>query len=155
VLPRFRFVPRVTFHSTHLEALAAARAGGWNVARNEQCVGPARTVVYPQRALSLEVEDQGGRVRLRYRAPAGAFLVAATTFDPGWYARVDGSPLTVRSTAACQLGVELPPGEHRLDLQYRDPRVPAGAALSLAALAAGTAALLWRPRRTTAAKAMT
>jgi hypothetical protein len=147
VLPRFRFVPRVTFHSTHLEALAAARATGWNVARNEQCVGPARTVAYPQRAVSLEVEDQGGRIRLHYRAGQGAFLVAAMTFDPGWHARVDGSPVAVRLTAACQLGVELPPGEHRLDLRYRDPQVPAGAALSLAALAVGAAALLRRTKR--------
>jgi hypothetical protein len=155
VLPRFRFVPRVTFHATHPEALAAARAGGWNVARSEHCVGTARTVAYSQRAVSLEVEDQGGRIRLHYRAGQGAFLVAAMTFDPGWRARVDGSPVAVRPTAACQLGVELPPGEHRLDLRYRDPRVPAGAALSLAALALGTAALLRRTKRTTVAKAMT
>jgi hypothetical protein len=63
--------------------------------------------------------------------------------------------VAVRPTAACQLGVELPPGEHRLDLRYRDPWMPAGAALSLAALAVGTAALLRRPKRTTVAKAMT
>jgi hypothetical protein len=147
VLPRFRFVPRVTFHATHPEALAAARAGHWNVARDEQCVGPARGLVYPRRAELLEVEDQGGRLLLHYRAGQGAFLVAATTFDPGWSARVDGSPVTVSPTAACQLGVELPAGEHRLDLRYRDPRVPAGAALSLAALAAGAVALLRRTKR--------
>ena len=155
VLPRFRFVPRVTFHATHAEALAAARASGWNVARNEQSVGPARAVAYPQRAISLEMEDQGGRVRLHYRAAQGAFLVAATTFDPGWRARVDGLTVAVRPTAACQLGVELPPGEHRLELEYRDRQLPAGAALSLAALVLGIAALLRRPQRTTAMKAMT
>jgi hypothetical protein len=154
VLPRFRFVPRVTFHSTHAEALAAARTSGWNLARNEQVVGPPRTVVYSPAAV-LEVEDQGGRMRLHYRAARGAFLVAATTFDRGWSARVDGSPAAVRPTAACQLGVELPPGEHRLDLQYRDPRVPAGAAISVAALALGTAALLWRTKRPAAPMAMT
>ncbi|HEV7786648.1 MAG TPA: hypothetical protein VGQ28_14985, partial [Thermoanaerobaculia bacterium] len=147
VLPRFRFVPRVTFHATHPEALAAARAGGWNVARNEQCVGPPRTAAYPQRAVLLEIEDQGGRLLLHYRAARGAFLVAATTFDPGWRARLDGLPVAVSPTAACQLGVELPPGEHRLDLRYRDPWLPAGAALSLAALAVGTAALLRRTKR--------
>jgi hypothetical protein len=62
--------------------------------------------------------------------------------------------VAVRPTAACQLGVELPPGEHRLDLQYRDPKVPAGAALSLAALALAAAGLLRRRKRTTVAKAM-
>jgi uncharacterized membrane protein YfhO len=111
-------------------------------------------VVYAPAAV-LEVEDQGGRMRLHYRAAREAFLVAATTFDRGWSARVDGSPAAVRPTAACQLGVELPPGEHRLDLQYRDPQVPAGAAISVAALALGTAALLWRTKRTAAPAAMT
>jgi len=160
VLPRFRFVPRVTFHATHREALAAARAGHWNVARDEQSVqsaGPPRSAVYSQRVQLLEVEDQGGRLLLHYRAGQGAFLVAATTFDSGWNARVDGSPVAVRPTAACQLGVELPPGEHRLDLRYRDPWMPAGAALSLAALAAGMIAMataMARLRRTKRAAAM-
>jgi hypothetical protein len=155
VLPRFRFVPHVTFHATHGEALAAARAGHWNVARDEQSVGPARSVAYPQRAQLLEVEDQGGRLLLHYRAGQGAFLVAATTFDPGWSARVDGLTVAVSPTAACQLGVELPPGEHRLDLRYRDPWVPAGAALSLAALAAGMIAMAMALlRRTKRAGAM-
>ncbi|HSS77489.1 MAG TPA: hypothetical protein VLV54_12180 [Thermoanaerobaculia bacterium] len=156
VLPRFRFVPRVTFHSTHAAALAAARGGGWNVARNEQCVGPGpeRTVVYAPAAV-LEVEDQGGRMRLHYRAAQRAFLVSATTFDSGWSARVDGSRVAVRPTAACQLGVELPPGEHRLDLQYRDSWLPAGAAISLAALVLGTLVLLWRTKRPVAPAAMT
>ena len=39
------------------------------------------------------------------------------TFDAGWRARLDGAPLATYPTAACQLGVELPAGEHRLDLE--------------------------------------
>jgi hypothetical protein len=152
VLPRFRFVPRVTFHPSHAEALAAARSGGWAVGRDEQCLRPgqpARTVAYRRRPQLLGMVDEGGRLRLRYRADEGAFLVAAMTFDAGWRAKVDGSPVPLDPTAACQIGVELPPGEHRLDLEYRDPLVPVGAALSLAAIAAmaAGAALPWRERR--------
>ena len=148
VLPRFRFVPRVTFHPSHDAALAAARSSGWAVGRDEQCLRPgqpARTVAYPRQPRLLEMVDEGGRLRLRYRAPDGAFLVAAMTFDAGWRARVDGAAVRLDPTAACQVGVELPPGEHQLTLEYRDPRVPLGAALSLAALAA--VAALWRGRR--------
>ncbi|MBW8767976.1 MAG: hypothetical protein JF630_17735 [Geodermatophilales bacterium] len=65
------------------------------------------------------------------------------TFDEGWRARLDGSSVAVRPTAACQAGVELPPGEHRLELRYRDPWVPLGAAASLAALLAGAVLLRW------------
>jgi hypothetical protein len=142
VLPRFRFVPRVTFHPTLTAAVAAARAAEWAVGREEQSVrpGPARTLVYSRPPRLLESADEGGRVRLRYQAVEGAFFVAATTFDEGWRARIDGAPAGVYPTAACQLGVELPPGEHRLLLEYRDPFVPVGAAVSLFALLVGVLA---------------
>jgi len=146
VLPRFRFVPRVTFHPSQSAALAAARAADWAVAREEHAVQPglpARTLVYTRPPRLLESADEGGRVRLRYRVEnEGAFFVAATTFDEGWQARIDGAPAAVYPTAACQLGVELPPGEHRLVLEYRDPFVPVGAAVSLFALLVGV--LLYR-----------
>jgi hypothetical protein len=145
VLPRFRFVPRVTFHPTHAAAVAAARAEDWAVGREEQGVRPGlppRTLAYARPPRLLESADEGGRVRLRYQAAEGAFFVAATTFDEGWRAEVDGAPFPVAPTAACQLGVELPAGEHRLLLEYRDPFVPVGAAVSLAALLVG--ALIFR-----------
>jgi hypothetical protein len=150
VLPRFRFVPRVTFHPDLATALAAARAAEWTVGREEHSVrpGPPGTLVYTRPPHLLETADEGGRVRLHYRAAEGAFFVAATTFDEGWRALVDGAPAAVYPTAACQLGVELPPGEHRLLLEYRDPFVPVGAAVSLFALLVG--ALVYRRPQATA-----
>lgn len=145
VLPRFRFVPRVTFHPVYSGALAAARAAGWAVAREEQVVRPGqpvRTTVYRRPPRLLASSDEGGRIRLDYQAEEGAFFVAAMTFDEGWSARVDGAPVPLLPTAACQVGVELPPGAHRLELRYRDPWVPVGAAVSLAALV--ISALLFR-----------
>ncbi|HEV7509663.1 MAG TPA: hypothetical protein VGS07_32625 [Thermoanaerobaculia bacterium] len=157
LLPRFRFVPRVSFHRTYAEALAVGRALAWKVARDEQCVGqPVRTLTYAQPPQPLELVDEGGRIRLGYRAAEGAFLVAAITFDEGWRASLeDGSPLAVHPTAASQIGVELPAGEHRLRLEYREPLVGEGAAITLAALAAGIAVFCWplRPGRREAAEA--
>jgi hypothetical protein len=147
VLPRFRFVPRVTFHPSQAAALAAARAAGWDVGREEQSVEPGRppqTLVYRRPPRLVALADEGGRIRLDYQAEEGAFFVAAMTFDSGWHARVDGVPVPIHPTAACQVGVQLPPGAHRLELQYRDPTVPFGAAVSLAALILGT--LLFRRR---------
>ncbi|HEX3554668.1 MAG TPA: hypothetical protein VIA62_15705 [Thermoanaerobaculia bacterium] len=148
VLPRFRFVPRVSFHPTHAAALAAACGLAWKVARDEQCVGgPARTLVYTRPPQPLALVDEGGRMRIDYRAEEGAFLVAATTFDEGWRARLDGgTPLPIYPTAACQLGVALPAGQHRLRLEYREPWVSVGAAITLVTLAGAVAALGW-PRR--------
>lgn len=136
-LPRFRFVPRVTFHASHAAALAAARAGGWEVGFAEHCVrpgGPAETAAYARPPLVLGIADEGSRIHLRYQAERGAFLVVAMTFDRGWRAFADGRPLTTHPTAACQLGVALPPGGRQLLLEYRDPLVPLGAGVSLAAL---------------------
>jgi hypothetical protein len=153
LLPRFRFVPRVSFHPTYGEALAAGRALAWKVARDEQCVGlPARTLTWAQPPQPLELVDEGGRIRLGYRAAEGAFLVAAITFDEGWRASLEsGLPLAVHPTAASQIGIELPAGEHRVLLEFREPLVGTGAAITLTALAAGIAAFCWpwRPSRTT------
>ena len=137
VLPRFRFVPRVVFHTTAAEALAAARAGEWDVAREEHAVASGqggKELAWKGPTRLLDLRDEGARVVLRYRAEEGGFFVDASTFDEGWRARVDGEPVPVFVTAACQLGVVLPAGEHRLELEYRDPFVPVGGAVSLAAL---------------------
>lgn len=148
VLPRFRFTPRVSFHPSHAAALAAARARDWKVARDEQCAGgPPRTLVYTRPPRPLGLVDEGGRIRIHYQADEGAFLIAAFTFDEGWRARLDGGePIPVYPTAACQLGVALPAGEHRLLLEYRQPLLGTGAAITLIALAGVAAALVWPGR---------
>ena len=145
VLPRFRFTPRVSFHSSHAAALAAARALDWRVARDEQCAGgPPRTLTYARPPQPLGLVDEGGRIRIAYRAQEGAFLIAAMTFDEGWQARLEGGrTLAVYPTAACQLGVALPAGTHHLLLEYHQPLLRAGAAITLTALAGALAALLW------------
>ncbi len=150
VLPRFRLVPRVTFHAGYGAALAAARAEGWEVARHEHCLRPGRPAAtrdYRSPSRLLGLSDLGGRIEARYRAEGAAFFVAAMTYDPAWRASVDGRRLPAYPTAAGQLGVPLPAGEHRLVLRYGEPLAGIGVALSLLALAGGAAALVWPGRR--------
>lgn len=135
----YRFVPRVSFHPSYASALYVARSQGFAVDRQEHCVrsaAPPATVSYPHPPLLLAFKDAAGRIELRYRAAAGGFFVVATTYDGGWRAAVDGAPCRVYPTAAGQLGVALPAGEHRLELAYRERLLPLGAAVSLAALLA-------------------
>jgi hypothetical protein len=137
-LPLYRFVPSVTFHTSYGSALYVARGQAYSLDRQEHCVrakGPPATVRYPSAPRLLSFHAAAGRVDVRYHAAAGGFFVAATTFDDGWRAEIDGAPREVYPTAAGQVGVELPPGEHRLALAYRDRLLPWGAALSLLALA--------------------
>jgi hypothetical protein len=150
VLPRFRFVPEVRFHPVYAEALAAARAEGWRVARTDHWVRTGRrreSGRYARPPRVLEIADEGGRIELRYEAAGGAYFVAATTYDEQWRARLDGEPLAIYPTAACQLGVVLPPGEHRLVLSYREPLFGIGAAVSLTALVLGAVVFVRGPGR--------
>lgn len=150
VLARLRFAPQATFHPGHEAALAAARAGGWKVGRHEQLVRPGRpaeTVTFQRPPRATELEDDGSRIRLTYTSEDGAFFIAAMTFDPKWRAYLDGKPWPAFPTAAGQLAVQLPAGEHRLILAYRDPLVPAGASLTLLAFVVGVAIFAKSGRR--------
>jgi hypothetical protein len=143
-LPRLRFVPGVNYHRTYADALFAARTERYAVDRHENCVRPeappeAVRFAHPPEILGLA--EQGGRIELRYRSASPAFLAAAMTYDRGFEATVDGSLRPVYRTALSQLGVELPAGEHRLLVRYRERLLLPGAAVTLLALAALAAAL--------------
>lgn len=145
-LARWRFVPEVTFHSSYRGALAAARAEGYRVGLAEHCAAAApadRTVRFAGDARLLTLADQGGRIVLRYTASRPAFLVVATTFDPGWRAVAGGEPQPVLPTALAQLATILPPGDHTAELTYHQPRLHLGITLSLLALLVACVALLW------------
>jgi hypothetical protein len=151
LLPRFRFVPRVSFHPDLPGALLSARTLAWQVNRHEQCLrpdGPAETVAFRQPPRLLSFTDEGGRIGVHYQAgEGGGLFVAGTTYDRGWRATLDGAPLEVYPTAACQIAVRLPAGEHRLELRYHEQLLGAGAAVTLLALAAGLGLLLESRRR--------
>ncbi len=150
MLSRFRFVPQATFQPSHAAALAAAQAEDWRVARHEQLVRPGRppeSVAFLRQPRLLGVTDEGGRIQVDYRAEGGALWVAAMTFDRGWRASLDGAAVPIYPTAACQVGLLLPPGEHRLVLRYREPLLATGAAVTLTALVTGAAALVFAGRR--------
>jgi hypothetical protein len=148
-LPRYRFAPKVGYQDSFGSALYLSRREGYEVQRHEHAVREGEApgeVDYPVPPQPLRLVDTGGRIRLRYRAPGKAFFVVATTWDEGWRASVDGAPVRSYLTGLGQIGVELPAGEHALLLEYRDPLVGIGAAVSLLTLAA-CAVVLGRGRR--------
>jgi len=150
VLPRYRFVPRVSFHDSYKSALYLSRQEGYAVAVHEHCVRPGvppADATYPAPPRPLQLVDEGGRIGLRYRAASPGFFVVAMTFDDGWRASIDGAPVPAYATGTCQLGVELPAGEHALLLEYRQRLLPAGAAVTLLSLLGWAAALAALGRR--------
>jgi hypothetical protein len=137
-MPRYRFVPRVSFHPTWGSALYLSRLQRYDMGGLEHCVRedqPPGETEYPHRPQPLRLRDEGGRVVLRYRAPDKAFFVVATTYYDGWQAVVDGARVPAWPTGLGQIGIELPAGEHELVLAYHERLLPLGAAVTLAALA--------------------
>jgi len=64
---------------------------------------------------------------------------------PGWQAFVDGRrSADLRMVDGAIMGVEVPPGEHRVEFRFSDPLLPWGVGLSLLGVAATAAALLSR-----------
>jgi hypothetical protein len=89
-----------------------------------------------------ELEGRPDRRVYETRASLPAALVVLEAYRSGWRASVDGKPAEVARANVLFRGVVLPPGEHRVVLEYRPRAVLLGAAasaLGLLALAAGLA----------------
>jgi hypothetical protein len=92
------------------------------------------------------LSEEPGRVKLRAaRAEAGYLVVAQASF-PGWHARVDGDERPLLRANYAFTALELPAGEHLIELDYSPLSFRLGALLSLASAAAGSVLLL-RSRR--------
>lgn len=151
LLERFRFVPIVAFHRTQKEALAVARAQRYALDRREHCVRPGEppaVVGFPVPPKVKSLDDRVSRVDVSYSAIKGACFVMASTYDPNWRAVVDGAETPIYPTAASQMAMLVPGGDHVLRLEYRDPLVGYGALVSLVTLLGSAAGVFFARRRT-------
>jgi hypothetical protein len=83
-----------------------------------------------ENAKILGTDFSNGRVSVQTEAPGPTMLVAAQTDYPGWKAYVDGKPAQLwRANYAFQ-ALEVPGGNHRIELRYQDPVFRVGLALS-------------------------
>lgn len=118
---------------------------------------PRERVVLPLAAKSLvSVTNRGGcvisnvvftanRVSFETSADKPSLVVLAQTYYHRWEVSVDGQPaMLFRANLAFQ-ALEVPGGNHRVELVYRDPALRAGAAVSIASLIA--CGLLWKRSR--------
>jgi hypothetical protein len=147
-LPTVRYLAAAESFATPREALDAALAAGLPLAEREFVVGGGwrGSGEFVQRRHFAGFEDLGDRIGIGLEPGGRTLLVVANTFDPGWRATVDGAPAEMLETAAGYQALVVPAGATRVELEYRDARVRAGAAASLIALLVGVALL----RRSTA-----
>jgi len=92
-----------------------------------------------------------GRVVIELSAPSppGASLVVSENFYPGWKATVDGKPARLGRADLTLIGVELPPGSRRVELEFTSAAYERGKGITLMAIAVAVLALaagVWRER---------
>jgi hypothetical protein len=75
-------------------------------------------------------------------APAGSALVVSENYYPGWTALADGQAAPVARAQYVLIGVGLPSGARSIELTFRSPTYQRGKAITLAAVAVATLALL-------------
>lgn len=102
-----------------------------------------------------EVTPNLARVRTTSTGPG--LVIVRNAFDPNWHATVDGREVGVMRAEYLMQAVPLLPGDHTIELTYRDDPIGYGLAVSgvawasLAATVAGLVAAESRRRRNTAA----
>ena len=84
-----------------------------------------------------------GSIRLETSAPSPALLVVRDAWFPGWEARVDGQPTPIHLADGVFMGVQVPAGEHAVELRYRTPGFRLAATISALAWLAVLGVLVW------------
>ena len=83
-------------------------------------------------------------------APKGSALVVSENFYPGWHATVDGKPAIAERADLSLIGVALPEGAKKIELNFSSDTYKEGKEITLFALAIGILATLgglFVPRR--------
>jgi len=101
-----------------------------------------------------QVTASHARVRMTSTAPG--LLIVRNAFDPNWHATVDGRDVDVMRADYLMQAVAFLPGDHTIELTYRDDPIGYGLAVSGVAWASLAASVAWlvvgdRRRRITAA----
>jgi uncharacterized membrane protein YfhO len=89
------------------------------------------------------------RVEIEVDARRPATLVLLDSYDPGWHARVDERPAEVRRANVAFRAVDVPPGRHRVRMEYRPRALTVGIAVTAVsgAVALAVGLLAARARR--------
>jgi hypothetical protein len=124
VLPRVRLAGRPFYAKDEHEAARALHTLGAKTRERVIVEDPAHPL--------LAEADISGTARLTYELPehleiavdakTDAYLILADTFDPGWWATLDGRPVPIRPAYVAFRAVFVPQGTHTVVFRY----VPAG-----------------------------
>jgi hypothetical protein len=84
-----------------------------------------------------------GRVVVATDGPVPGWLVFSDNHFPGWRATIDGAPTAVRRADVALMAVEVPAGQHTVELRFASRTVSLGLGLSIAT-ALAMVVVAWR-----------
>jgi hypothetical protein len=120
-------------------ALRAIRVPGFDTAEEVVLengpVGPVGQASVDGSASLSIVDTKGATIRASAAGPA--VLLVRIPYERHWHASVDGRPVEILPADYLDMGIQIPPGEHTVQLGYDDPAIGyglLGTTLSLLAL---------------------
>lgn len=99
----------------------------------------------PARGVVRRVDETSNRIRIEADSEGRAFLVISVTPHKYWHVQVDHRDAQPIITNLGYQGLELPRGQHVIEMQYRNPLIAIGVAISLVTILV-LLGLLRRPR---------
>jgi len=145
--PRLRTVSQV-LSATGLEtAVRLVAAPEFEPGSQAVVEGMGERRLGPAQVSHLEFQTRRARAEVS-ASPGGTFVVFATSYYPGWIARVDGRPAELKIVNGATMGVEVPGGVHSVELEFSDPGVRTGLAITAAGLLLALGIAFFRSART-------
>ncbi|MFO0909766.1 MAG: YfhO family protein [Isosphaeraceae bacterium] len=133
VRPRVRFLGRPAYAADELRAASLFdELGGETLDRVivEDPSRPLAPTAVAQGTVSL-VRDDPEHITIEVRAETPGYLTLADTYDPGWWATLDGAETPIRPAWIAFRAVFIPSGQHRVEFFYRPRGFTFGLILSL------------------------
>ena len=130
--PRYYFADQIVSIANRDEFVSKLTSAEWS--RSVAFVSIPAFRPFPGRVVSASGTDSSAL--LNVTCQGHCYLVISITPHKYWKARVDGQEVPLHVTNVGYQGLELSSGNHRLELQYRNPLIAVGGIVSLLALAA-------------------
>jgi hypothetical protein len=132
-LARAFFVDRVVTVGDSDEALNAMANLDMRSTAVVEADAPIQQSASPGDALR-DISASPGSLHFSTHTRRARFAVVSEVWHPGWSATLDGQPVSLQRTDHALLGLEIPPGDHRVDLSFTPPAWRLGVGVSLAGL---------------------
>jgi hypothetical protein len=129
--PRYDFADRLIHVSGVDDFRNKMKAGRWSM----KTAFVPFSAFEPSPARVMAVSESANSARVDVESSGRALLVISVTGHKYWQAEIDQTPAVIQPVNIAYQGIVVPAGRHVLRLTYRNPRIVAGAVVSLLAVA--------------------